>query len=147
MNTTRHTSQAAQPWTRFQDCINAYGAQRLAWPEEERALYDQFAVTVAGQQALQPARELDLLLSVDGEPTVAPDFLARLQAMPLPPQHQSQNVVVMFWRRNAVLKRGAFVLLIMAALGFSNGYAENAAMSRVWNSGTMTTAFGVAATP
>lgn len=141
MNTNRQTSQAAQPWARFLDCANAYGAQRLAWPEDERGLYDQFAVTVAGQQALQPARELDTLMAIDGEPSVSSDFLARLQAMPLPPQSRPQNYLVLVW------KRGALALLLMAALGFSNGYAENAALSRALGSGTMTTAFGVAATP
>ncbi len=127
-----------QPWNRFLACVDAYGAQRSVWPETDQTLFDQFAMTVAGQQALQPARALDAHLGLDDTGfTLSPDFMARLQAMPLPLQNRAQNYVVVMW------KRSAFLMLVMALLGFGNGYVDSHDLNRVLRSGTMTTAFGV----
>jgi hypothetical protein len=138
MNTTFATASAAQPWNRFLACADAYGAQRSAWPDSEWALYDQFAGTIAGQEALHDARALDALLVDDTTMTLSPEFMARLQTMPLPPQNRVQSYVVVMWKRSALL------LILMAVLGFGNGYVDTQDLSRVLDSGTMTTAFGVA---
>lgn len=136
MNAAFSTQAVTQPWTRFLHCADAYGAQRTAWPVEERGLYDQFALTIAGQQALRPARDLDGLLAVD-MPAASSDFMARLNTMPLPPQVRTQNYMVIVWRR------GVLLMLLMAALGFGNGYADASDVNQVWNNSTMTTEFGV----
>lgn len=137
MNAMTLQSSIAQPWTRFLTCVEAYGAQRSAWPLADRVLYDQFATSVAGQDALKPARALDAYLADDTAPVVSDAFLARLQSMPLPPQMRGDNIILMMW------KRGVMLVLLMAALGFGNGYAETTHLNQVWSNSTMTTEFGV----
>ncbi|HEY1096398.1 MAG TPA: hypothetical protein VGF14_04070 [Alphaproteobacteria bacterium] len=139
MNTPTEFTHSTDGWTRFQVCAGAYGAQRAAWPLTERNLYDRFATTSAGQQILQPAQSLDKDLNLVGTGGASADFMARLMAMPLPPQVRLQNYAVVFWRRSVA------VLLLMAALGFGNGYTENTNVDRIWQTATMTTAFGVIA--
>lgn len=127
-------------WTRFQSCAEAYGAQRQAWPFIDRGIYDLFAGTVAGQQVLAPAQDLDRALNQGIGPVGASaDFMQRLQTMSLPPQARVQNYMVVFWRR------GVALVLLMAALGFSNGYAEQTYANRIWQNATMTTEFGLTA--
>jgi hypothetical protein len=125
-------------WTRFQTCAQAYGAQRQAWPFMDRGIYDMFAGTVAGQQILVPAADLDKTLNSSEAPLGASaDFMQRLQTMALPAQVKVQNYVVVLW------KRGAALMLLMAALGFGNGYAEQNDTNQIWQTATMTTEFGL----
>ena len=137
MNAALSHDMAAQPWARYLTCLEAYGAQRAAWPAADRGLYDQFAATVAGQDALQEARALDAFLNNDALPAASGDFQARLQSMALPPQVKTRNYVVVMWQR------GALMLVLMAALGFGNGYTDKADTNRIWQTATMTTEFGM----
>jgi hypothetical protein len=124
-------------WDRFQHCASAFGAERKAWPYVDRAVYDQFAQTVAGQQILGEADHLDAMLDLSDTKGASSDFMARLQTMNLPAQSKAPSYLVVMWRR------GVALVLLMAALGFGNGYSEQTNSDRVWQSATMTTAFGV----
>lgn len=137
LSTHNMSSHASRTWDRFQQCAAAYGAERKAWPYADRAVYDQFAQTVAGQQILTQQDDLDALLDMVGTQGASPDFINRLQLMDLPPQFKPANYVVVMWRR------GIALVLLMAALGFGNGYIEQTNSDHVWQSATMTTAFGV----
>jgi hypothetical protein len=140
MNTmTTHNGVLSQgAWTRFQNCASAFGAQRNAWPFADRAVYDQFAQTVAGQQILVTADDLDAVLDNVEAAGASNDFMNRLQTMALPQQIKGPSYMVVLWRR------GVALVLLMAALGFGNGYIEQSTGEQVWQSATMTTAFGVA---
>jgi hypothetical protein len=124
-------------WDRFQACAAAFGAERKLWPFSDRVVYDQFAQTVAGQQILVSADDLDALLDVSDSVGASSDFMARLGTMPLPQQVKAPSLFVVMWRR------GIALVLLMAALGFGNGYIEQTTGDQVWQSATMTTAFGV----
>jgi hypothetical protein len=95
---------------RFEQCCDAFGAERQRWPEHERALYDRFAGTPEGAAILAAASRVDRFLAGFEAASPQAHAAARIGALARPA-----------WRR---LARPAAALAASAVLGFAVGFAQ-----------------------